>query len=55
MSHSEPSQQMLAWKDKAGSTSGVRVHAAGGPKSVGERHRLGDGGALLLQHRMLTL
>jgi hypothetical protein len=54
MSHSELSQQMLAWKDRAGSTSGVSAHTAGRPKSAGERHRLVDGGAHLVRHSMLT-
>jgi hypothetical protein len=39
---------------RACSTSGSTAHAAGWPRSAGERHRLGDGGALLLHYRMLT-
>ena len=37
-----------------GRTSRSTAHAAGGPRSAGGRHRLGDGGANLVRRRMLT-
>ena len=43
MSHSEPSQQMLAWKDKARGTSRSTALAVSRPKSEVERHRQGFG------------
>jgi hypothetical protein len=54
MSHSEPSQQMLVWEDKSGSIGRSTAHAAGGPRSAGERHHPLDGGAHLARLRMLT-
>ena len=37
----------------AGSTSRSNAHAAGEPRSAGERHRLGDGGAHSFRRRVL--